>query len=251
MIHEYPEVFARFYDVIYHHHRDGVDNSFFLNEIKNCKGKVLDIGVGTGRFFIDAMKINADIYGIDISEPMTRVLKSKLDPHQHYRVSTQNIIDFSFPFQFDLIIAPFRVLMHVLEKDDQIRALNNVCKHLNPNGKFIFDTFVPNLNQLINGMDNQVDFDGEYEKGMKLRRVVSTKPDLINQIIDVSFRFEWDEGKELKTEIWSVPLRFFFRYELEHLVERTDFKNYKIFGDYSMNMLNKNSKEFIVECIKM
>ena len=50
MSYEYSENFARFYDVIYHHMRDGVDHAFFLNEISQIKGKVLEIGVGTGRF---------------------------------------------------------------------------------------------------------------------------------------------------------------------------------------------------------
>ena len=50
---EYPESFARFYDLIYHRVRDGVDNEFFLNEIRQARGKVLEVGVGTGRFFID------------------------------------------------------------------------------------------------------------------------------------------------------------------------------------------------------
>jgi ubiquinone/menaquinone biosynthesis C-methylase UbiE len=48
MIHTYPKNFARFYDTIYHHMRDGVDNEFFQNEIKRAGGKVLEIGVGTG-----------------------------------------------------------------------------------------------------------------------------------------------------------------------------------------------------------
>jgi SAM-dependent methyltransferase len=84
--HEYPDSFARFYDVIYHQLRDGVDNDFFLNEVRKC--------------------------------------------------------------------------MHILEKENQVIALNNVCRHLKPGGRFIFDTFVPDLNLLINGLDNQIDYNG-------------------------------------------------------------------------------------------
>ena len=49
MAEEYPEYFARFYDLIYHQIRDGVDNIFYLGKIKNTKGKVLEVGTGTGR----------------------------------------------------------------------------------------------------------------------------------------------------------------------------------------------------------
>ena len=246
----YPKNFARFYDTIYHKVRDGVDNEFFLKHIRKAKGRVLEIGVGTGRFFIDALENGADIYGIDISENMIDVLLEKLDKNQHHRLSLQSIVDFDFEQDFDLIIAPFRVIMHIPDKEDQLEALNNVYRHLNSGGRFIFDTFIPDLSMLINGLDNVTDFDAEYEPGKRLKRTVSTRPELINQLINVNFRLEWDEANDSKKEKWEIPLRFFFRYELEHLIERSRFNNYKIMGDYEGNPLNENSKEFVIVCIK-
>jgi SAM-dependent methyltransferase len=246
----YPKIFARFYDTIYHNLRDGVDSDYFLNEIKNKHGKVLEIGVGTGRLFINALNQGSDIYGLDISEEMLNVLYKKLPEKQQYRISLQNIIDFNYDFKFDLIIAPFRVIMHLLEKKDQIRALNNVYDHLKSNGRFIFDVFIPDLNQLIKGNNNQIDFEGEYKPGHIVRRINSTTPDLIQQLIIVNFHIEWEENHKLFHDDWELPLRFFFRYELEHLIERSKFKKYKIFGDYKGNELNQDSKEFIVNCQK-
>ena len=250
MAHEYPETFARFYDLIYHQMRDSVDNEFYLREIRQTKGRVLEIGTGTGRFFINALKQGADIYGLDISPSMVSVLQKKLDKTQHNRISIQNIIDFKYDYKFDLIIAPFRVFMHLLEKEDQIKALNNVYKHLKQGGRFIFDAFVPDLNQLVNGIVNQTDFEGEYEPGKRIKRTVSTKPDLINQVINIDFLLEWDEDNEVKQEHWKTLLRFFFRYELEHLIERSDFRKYKILGDFRGNELDQKSREFIIVCQK-
>lgn len=251
MIHTYPENFARFYDTIYHNIRDAVDNDFFQDEVKKTGGKVLEIGVGTGRLFSNALNLGADIYGLDISKSMLNVLYKKIPPEQHYRLSLQNMVNFTSDHKFDLIIAPFRVIMHLLEKDDQIKAINNVFDHLNSGGRFIFDTFIPDLNQLIKGIDNRLDFEGEYMPGRKIRRFVSTSPDLINQIIQVNFHMEWDEGNESRHDDWILPLRFFFRYELEHLIERSKFNQYKIFGDYRKNELNRESKDFIVVCQKL
>jgi SAM-dependent methyltransferase len=249
MIHKYPHNFARFYDTIYHQVRDSTDHEYFQNLIKKTRGKVLEVGVGTGRMFSDALESGADIYGLDISESMLEVLYKKIPGDQHYRISLQSIVDFSYDFKFDLIIAPFRVIMHLINKQDQIKALNNVYNHLNKNGVFIFDTFVPDLNQLINGLKNLKDFEGEYKPGLKIRRFVSTTPSLINQTITVNFHMEWDEEDGLKHDDWILPMRFFFRYELEHLVERSFFKkNYRITGDYKGNTLCDESREFIVNC---
>ena len=250
MSNTYPLNFARFYDTIYHTLRDTVDNEYFQNEIKRTSGKVLEIGVGTGRLFKNSLDNGADIYGLDISEAMLDVLYKKLDPAQHYRISQQNIIDFSFDFKFDLIIAPFRVIMHLLNKEDQLKAIDNVFHHLNDNGKFIFDAFIPDLGQLLNGIKNHVDFEGEYEPGHKIRRVVSTSPDLIHQIIEVNFHLEWEENNELHHDDWMLKLRFYFRYELEHLIERSKFNQYRIYGDYRQNELNRESKDFVMICRK-
>jgi SAM-dependent methyltransferase len=250
MAYEYPESLARFYDLIYRHVRDGVDNDFYLNEIRNTKGKVLEIGTGTGRFFIDALNRGADIYGIDISPAMVNVLQRKLDVEQHYRISIQNIIDFRLDYKFDLVIAPFRVIMHVLEKEDQIKALNNVYRHLRSGGRFVFDAFVPDLKMLISRLNNHTDFEGEYAPGKRIKRIVSTRPAMMNQLINVDFLFEWDEDNEVKQERWTSPMRYFFRFELEHLIERSDFRNYKILGDFFGNELIEESKEFIIVCQK-
>lgn len=247
----YPKNFARFYDPVYHQMRDSVDNEYFLNTMRRTKGRILEIGVGTGRLFMNAIKQGADIYGLDISPNMIHVLLTKLDPEQHHRISLQNMIDFSYDFRFDLAIAPFRVMMHLLEKEDQLAALNNVYRHLKPGGKFIFDTFIPDLNLLVSGMDRMTDFDGEYEPGKKLKRVVSTKPDLIRQQLHITFHLEWEEDSRLNHEDWEVDLRYFFRYELEHLVERSEFESYRISGDYEENEPDNDSKEFIVICEKL
>lgn len=247
---EYPDFYARFYDLIYHDIRDGVDNDYYLERIKETEGKILEVGVGTGRLFILGLEYDADIYGIDISPSMLEILKGKISNENQKRISLQNIIDFKSALKYDLIIAPFRVFMHLVDKDDQLKALDNVHFHLKPGGRFIFDVFVPDLKYLINGYDKAVDFEREFEPGNKFKRTVSTEPDLINQIIKVTFRLEWNENESYFDKVWKTRLRFFFRYELEHLVERSRFKTYQIFGDFNRNRLTSDSKEFIVTCVK-
>jgi SAM-dependent methyltransferase len=181
---------------------------------------------------------------------MIDILYDKLDRSEHYRISLQNMIDFSFDFKFSLIMAPFRVIMHIPDKTDQLKAINNVWEHLEKGGRFIFDTFIPDLKMLVNGLKDVTDFEGEYEPGKKVRRIVSTVPDTVNQLINVSFRMEWDENGRQVSDTWTTQMRYFFRYELEHLVERSKFKKYRIAGDYQGNELNRDSKEFIVICQK-
>jgi hypothetical protein len=72
----------------------------------------------------------------------------------------------------------------------------------------------------------------------------------MNQLINVHFHLEWETDMGEKSGDWKIPLRYFFRYELEHLLERSLFEGYTILGDFQGNELNPDSKEFIVECRK-
>lgn len=246
----YPSFFARFYDTIYDHVRDSVDHQYYMQKIVDAMGPVLEIGTGTGRFFLDALKQGTDIYGIDISPEMLNVLRAKLPQDEHHRIQVQDICTFNFERKFDLIIAPFRVFMHLLSVDEQRKALDTVYNHLNPGGVFIFDLFIPNLKMLYEGIDQKKDFEGEYEPGKILTRYTSMWADPVNQISHVNFKLVWDDNGTERTEEWNTDLRFFFRYEIEHLINQSEFKNVKVFGDFEEGGLIKDSKEFIVVCKK-
>jgi SAM-dependent methyltransferase len=246
---EYPEFFARFYDLIYHSIRSEVDTKFFLEQIKQTKGPVLEVGTGTGRFFREALHAGADIRGIDISPSMIAVLKSNIPSEFHHRVSVQNITGFTFDHKFDLVIAPFRVFMHLISVKDQQAALRNIYDHLNPGGRFIFDVFVPNLEIMLHGIDRKMDFEGEYAPGQLVRRITSSQSDLVNQLTHVTFRFEWQEKGQWKEKEWQTTLRLFFRYEIEHLVARSPLVLDYVYGAYDASSpLQQDSKDFIVAC---
>lgn len=248
---EYPDFFARFYDIIYDSIRNDTDHDYFLKKIIETKGPVLEVGTGTGRFFMEALNRGADIYGIDISPAMFDILKNKLPEKEHHRIKVQDICTFNLDRKFDLIIAPFRVFMHLLTVEEQFKALDTVYAHLNPNGIFIFDLFVPNLKMLHDGLDHVKDFEGEYSHGKKLIRYSSMYADPVNQISHVTFKLVWDEDGIEKAEEWKTNLRFFFRFEIEHLINQSKLQLLNIFGDFEEHELNKHSKEFIVECKRL
>lgn len=245
---EYPEYFARFYDLIYSHIRKDVDTAYFLDKIVAVEGPVLEIGVGTGRFFIDALHAGADIYGVDISPEMVEVLKLKLPQGQHSRITVADATEMKLGRKFALIVAPFRMMSHIIETKDQSRFLDNVYEHLTEGGIFIFDLFIPDPRLLADGISEQVDFDGEYLPGKRLQRIVSSFPDIVNQLLNVTMKFIWDEGDKQLEKIWNFKMRFFFRYELEYLVKSSKLSLVEIFGDYKEHPLTSQSKDFIVVC---
>jgi len=246
----YPDYVARFYDVVYRQVRDDADKAYYVNKLASCKGPSLEVGVGTGRIFCEALLRGADVYGMDNSAEMIAVLRNKMEPRHHHRIWQGDLVNMDLGKRFNLIVAPFRVLSHVTDIDDQIRALNAVYQHLLPGGVFVFDLYVPNLKLLLDGLPPTVDFEGEYDPGKPLRRTTSATSDLITQITSVTMAFAWEDGGQQFSHEWSFPMRFFFRFELEHLIARSKLKLKAIYGDFAESALDSRSKEFIIHCIR-
>jgi len=214
----------------------------------HTRGRILEVGVGTGRFFTGALQAGADIYGIDISKSMIDVLKKKVDKSLHDRIYTGDACTMKLNKKFNLIVAPFRVFSHVIDVSDQLKFLNNIWEHLEKEGVFIFDLFVPNPELLYKGIDKVMDFEGEYEPGKKLRRITSSYADKVNQVLDITMLFEWEEDNQWLSGEWKLKLRYYYRYELEHLLRLSKLNLENIYGDYNEGQLNKNSREFIMVC---
>jgi len=244
----YNKAMVNFYDIINADYNE--DKKFYLDKIRNAGGPVLEIGCGTGRIFCEAFKSGADIYGIDQSVLMLEKLKEKIDKSGHYRVQVIDALEYKPENKFNLIVAPFRMFMHILTVEGQLKFMKNVYDSLDENGEFVFNVFNPDLNRIQTGDKENLRFEGEYLPGSILKFYDSSKPDLLNQCQHVTFRFKWDDNGKMKEGKFSFPMRYFFRFELQHLAERAGFKSVSIYGDFKCHELNKNSKEYVVVCKK-
>jgi SAM-dependent methyltransferase len=247
----YPELIARFYDAVYAKVRDGVDNDWYLRRMAAAGGPVLEIGVGTGRLFAEARRRRIDAWGIDLSPAMIACCRAKLEPEDRQRVSVADAVTMRPERRFALVCAPFRVLSHVHGTDDQLRLLDAVHDCLVPGGEFAFDLYVPDLRMILEGVPEHADFDGEYAPGRRLRRLVQAAPgDLSTQRSRVRMAFRWDEEDGEHHDEWAFEMRFFFRFEIEHLVARTRLTIDTIHGDFGGGPVTADSREFVVVCRK-
>ncbi|MCC6866633.1 MAG: class I SAM-dependent methyltransferase [Ignavibacteria bacterium] len=243
----YNEAVSRFYDPVYDSItflKAGLE--FYLEEIKNTKGRILEAGVGTGRIFVPALIAGADIYGVDYSELMLLRLKEKIAQNEHYRIWQEDLRRFDSGMSFSLVIMPFRVFHHMVTIDDQLKTLNRIYNVLDEGGKLIFDVFNPDIKKLVVSRENELEYDGEYEPGKKLQRYVSVNYNLAQQLINLKFKYNWDENGIEKTDEFSTVLRYFFRFELENLVGRTKFNLEKIYGSFNYEEFSSKSAEQIL-----
>lgn len=105
------------------------------NNVKN--GELLDIGCGTGELLLKVCE-RFHSSGLDISEEMLKLARKKL---QRYNVELykENMVKFDLKKKFDVAIALFDTVNHILKYEDLVEHLKTVKKHLKQDGLYIFD----------------------------------------------------------------------------------------------------------------
>lgn len=104
------------------------------NHEKNCK-TLLELACGTGSLLVFLSK-KYQIEGIDISPDMLEIAKNKLPNTTFYLA---NMVDFNMGKKYDIVLCVYDSINHLLSWEEWSDTFDNVWKHLNPGGLFVFD----------------------------------------------------------------------------------------------------------------
>ena len=231
---------AEFYDHVYDL-TNRKDVGFYVDLAKQTGGPVLELGCGTGRVLIPTAREGLHVTGIDLSEHMLDILRTKLaqeteEVQARTRIVRADIRDFDLGTRFRLITLPFRPFQHLITLEDQLACLSSAHELLEPGGHLVLDVFNPNPGRLVD--DNRQEVQDISPRRMSDGRVVARKArtdsiDLDSQVMQVELIYEITEtdGKENRV-VHAFPLRYFFRYEMEHLLARSGFEVEALYGDF-------------------
>jgi SAM-dependent methyltransferase len=105
-------------------------------------GPVLELAIGTGRIALPLAATGVRVEGVDLSQPMVDQLRAKAGGHA-LQVTIGDFCDVLLPDRYVLIYVVFNSFSNVLTQDDQVRAFENVARHLTDGGVFVMEMFVP------------------------------------------------------------------------------------------------------------
>jgi SAM-dependent methyltransferase len=149
--------------------------------------------------------------------------------------------------RFALVFSAFRAFQHLLSVEDQLCCLARVRAHLAPGGCFAFDVFNPRpertaMEQEPESEDLRFSHDGD-----EVVRLARVRRDRASQTLHLVFRYERRrDGRVLGSERTAFRMRWFHRYELEHLMVRAGFAQVEIFGDFDRSPVGPDSPAFVV-----
>lgn len=246
---DYGQATARFYDAAYDRSAqlDGRDVAFYRALAHEGAGPVLELGCGTGRVLLEIAQLGFPCTGLDASQHMLARLRAK-STFPNLRLVKAPMQAFELAGErFGLIYSAFRAFQHLYTVEDQLACLACVRRHLAPGGRFAFDVFAPRLARMaLLEEPEAVDLRFELE-GESVVRYAAVTRDPVAQMLSVRFRYERSrDGRVVGNEHASFRMRWFWRYELEHLLARAGFVEVAIHGDFDRTPISADSPAFVV-----
>ncbi len=187
-------------------------------------GRALELGIGTGRIALPLQRLGVEVHGIDASEAMVAKLRAK-PSGESIPVAVGSFAEVAVEGRYDLIYVLFNTFYALMTQEEQVRCFQNVAQHLDRNGVFVIEAFVPDLVRFqgrqtvraVNLKEDEVRIDASQldplsqqissqhivlsEGGVrlypvKLRYVWPAEFDLMARLAGMRLRQRWDNWKK-------------------------------------------------------
>jgi SAM-dependent methyltransferase len=248
------EFVSDFYDSMYSHLARR-DIEFFVDYAKKAGGKTLELGCGTGRVLIPTAAAGCEITGLDFSPYMLQKCREKLTNQTKTVQSRVKLIQgsmtkFRTGEKYALVTIPFRPFQHLITVTEQKDCLDCIHQHLLEKGKLVFDVFHTYLPRLIDTryfMEMEVGESLIMPDGRVVKRTERTAAfHHAGQYNDIELIYyvNYPDGRKERL-VHAFPMRYFYRYEIEHLLSLCGFKILEFYGNFDKSDFTDESPEMI------
>ena len=139
----YGDKLASVYDLMYPHIEIDTQHAIsLLMELCPTPGRVLELGVGTGRIALPLAERGYEVHGIDGSSAMLARLKEK-DPDSRVTSELGDFTSLSTGREYELIVVVLNTFFSAVTKEQQLSCLRHVREQLAPGGRFVVEVFEP------------------------------------------------------------------------------------------------------------
>ena len=180
-------------------------------------GRVLELGIGTGRVAIPLLRRGVEVHGIESSQAMVARLREKL-AGEELPVVLGDMAEVRVDGAYTLVFAAFNTFFTLLEQDRQVTCFANVARALAPEGAFVLECAVPDPTHFE--LDGQlVRLWGVDSDGVRLEAAIH---DTLNQrvtsqhlllgadgtrLLPVTYRYVWPSELDLMASMAGLRLR--------------------------------------------
>jgi SAM-dependent methyltransferase len=235
----YGDGFADVYDEWYADVTDVGATVTRVVELAGGGGRVLELGVGTGRLAVPMADAGLAVVGIDSSEAMLAKL-SQRDPARRVDAVCGDITGDLPVGPFDVVLVAYNTIFNLLGEHDQPRLFQHVAERLAPGGAFVVEAFVP----ASEGADGSTPSSEVTVRSMAVDHVVLSvsvnHPD--EQLAEGQFvQFSQDGGVRLRP--WSI--RWATPKQLDAMASAAGLRLDARFGEMSGTAFTNDSAQHV------
>jgi SAM-dependent methyltransferase len=241
--------FAHYYDADFHDH---LDDLLFYRELgRRSGGPLLELMCGSGRVLVPLAEDGFTITGVDVSPAMLARARARVEEHdlaERVTLLQGDVTSVALPeTHFALAFVAINSFMHLEAVKDQLATLENARRSLKRKGSLILDLFNPDP-VAIAREDNRLVLDRSYQlDGKQVQKFVAIDSDMAAQLSRVTYLYdEIDAQGMLSRRIMRFNMRWFYRYELEHLLSRAGFSMRAVYGTYDLDEYTSSSPRLII-----
>ena len=216
------------------------DIDFWRWVVSSNGGRVLELGIGTGRLAVQLLELCDEYHGIDIEPSMLEVVRAKLEAGaSQVALHAGSFIPLRLGLLFDLVLIPANTISHVVSESDAQQFFASVRGHLNEDGRFVVDTFNPRPRP----DRGTYEFNRYLDPADQQEVVVLSTPERAGRTVTHHLEHLKDGICFRKT---TLVQRLYDRDDLAAALEAAGFSSLEFFGDYSRQPLTADSPRLIV-----
>ncbi len=235
------------YDLIHGDFAAGSLLDFYLAQTRE-QTAVLELACGAGRLTIPLAEAGRRMVGLDLSEQMLALAKTKAEQRQA-RVSwvQGDMTRFSFETPFDTILLPAQALCHLYHREQIEGLFDCVRRNLKPDGTFVFEVFSPSV-AILAGADTPETKEAEVldHRGRRLRVTGNARWDAASQCTDCDFVLTDLDSADVTRLVFRM--RQFFAQELDALVRYNGFEILQKYGKRDLTPFDRTSPQQLIVC---
>ncbi len=241
--------FARYYDADFRDYQD--DQPFYREMVRRTGGPVLELMCGTGRVLLPLAETGVHVTGIDISPAMLQIAREQAEAAgiaHNVTLLEGDVRSMELPTsKFAFVFVAVNSFMHLETVQDQLAALVTARQSLTRKGTLVLDLFNPDPAEILRE-DNRLVLDREYElDGNHVQKFVAIDSAAAEQLSRVTYLYdETTPSGALIRRTMHFNLRWFYRYEIEHLLMRAGLMLRAVYGSYDLDPYQSGCPRLIV-----
>jgi SAM-dependent methyltransferase len=219
-------------------------------------GRTLELTCGTGRVAIPLARAGVRLAGLDNSSAMLDEARRRSADLPNVEWIEGDMRAFDLGEQFGLITIPVGSFQLMLTVEDQLATLACVRRHLAPDGRFAFEVENPVATEIAEWLTNRRGAflrnpSRDYISPTTGRRVTSWGTIEYHpseqRYTSHGYTEELDDAGVVLQRTYGPPmtLRYFHRYEMEHMLARAGLAVEALYGDLAKNPYRATSPDLI------